>query len=386
MSVFDTSRPDDSNKRYQKALEAAITRKNNRRRLSEERAIAEESARVTSALEAITENVETPVTDTRRMTRRVLENKNKALQMLESRLVKEGYNTCFNNVIFGMVYESFWADDAVKESTVNQMYQTFTETLDLLESLGIKQIPSNKQNQFMQNVAELVTEACKKSAERIAQEAECNKDSKTSDDIETISFAMTDGEMNELDDNLADLSPDEITTLVKNKVLQVVQDEKECGKKKSDAFKEIDDEKVKIETEYEDDDDEKEDETDDMDEEKDKDDDTEDDMDDDKDDEKDVKESLSYRKLVNAAKTRKMHKQVGSSLFESIMMNSTNNVRTRLEASMESSIPDKKDVMDAAFMESMLVYTILETVQTVGLYSFSREDITKLKNHYKKFD
>ena len=386
MSVFDTSRPDDSNKRYQKALEAAITRKNNRRRLSEERAIAEESARVTSALEAITENVETPVTDTRRMTRRVLENKNKALQMLESRLIKEGYNTCFNNVIFGMVYESFWADDAVKESTVNQMYQTFTETLDLLESLGIKQIPSNKQNQFMQNVAELVTEACKKSAERIAEEAECNKDGKTSDDIETISFAMTDGEMNELDDNLADLSPDEIATLVKNKVLQVVQDEKECGKKKSDAFKEIDDEKVKIETEYEDDDDEKEDETDDMDEEKDKDNDTEDDMDDDKDDEKDVKESLSYRKLVNAAKTRKMHKQVGSSLFESIMMNSTNNVRTRLDASMESSIPDKKDVMDAAFMESMLVYTILETVQTVGLYSFSREDITKLKNHYKKFN
>ena len=221
MSVFDTSRPDDSNKRYQKALEAAITRKNNRRRLSEERAIAEESARVSSALEAITENVETPVTDTRRMTRRVLENKNKALQMLESRLIKEGYNTCFNNVIFGMVYESFWADDAVKESTVNQMYQTFTETLDLLESLGIKQIPSNKQNQFMQNVTELVTEACKKSAERIAEEAECNKDSKTSDDIETISFAMTDGEMNELDDNLAELSPDEITTLVKNKVLQV---------------------------------------------------------------------------------------------------------------------------------------------------------------------
>lgn len=383
MSVFDTSRPDDSNKRYQKALEAAITRKNNRRRLSEERTIAEESARVSSALEAITGNVETPVTDTRRMTRRVLENKNKAMQMLESRLVKEGYSTCFNNVIFGMVYESFWADDAVKESTVNQMYQTFTDTLDLLESLGIKQIPSNKQNQFMQNVAELVTEACKKSAERIAQEAECNKDSKTSDDIESISFAMTDGEMNELDDNLAELSPDEITTLVKNKVLQVVQDEKECGKKKSDAFKEIDDEKVKIETEYEDDD-EKEYETDDMDEEKDND--TEDDMGDDKDIEKDVKESLSYRKLVNAAKTRKMHKQIGSSLFESIMMDSTNNVRTRLEASMESSIPDKKDVMDAAFMESMLVYTILETVQTVGLYNFSREDITKLKNHYKKFD
>ena len=537
MSVFDTSRPDDSNKRYQKALEAAITRKNNRRRLSEERAIAEESARVSSALEAITENVETPVTDTRRMTRRVLENKNKALQMLESRLIKEGYNTCFNNVIFGMVYESFWADDAVKESTVNQMYQTFTETLDLLESLGIKQIPLNKQNQFMQNVAELVTEACKKSAERIAHEAECNKDGKTSDDIETISFAMTDGEMNELDDNLAELSPEDITTLVKNKVLQVVQDEKECGKKKSDAFKEIDDEKVKIEIEYEDDDDDDEkDETDDMDEEKDKAEDTVDDMDDDDvnrqvsesasgahlqkiwwsgspsmtktqayqtisnlksgkvklntdtgydlmvaakltklqqsefekivsraddklerryslrdlqgnimpdaettfdqkrcvfvaangagdylvysyttgqfydfDHEQDsgenikdwlsngvsykammnskyVSESLSYRKLVNAAKTRKMHKQVGSSLFESIMMNSTNNVRTRLEASMESSIPDKKDVMDAAFMESMLVYTILETVQTVGLYSFSREDITKLKNHYKKFN
>ena len=107
MSVFDTSRPDDSNKRYQKALEAAITRKNNRRRLSEERAIAEESARVSSALEAITENVETPVTDTRRMTRRVLENKNKALQMLESRLIKEGYNTCFNNVIFGMVHDKY---------------------------------------------------------------------------------------------------------------------------------------------------------------------------------------------------------------------------------------------------------------------------------------
>lgn len=384
MSVFDTSRPDDSNKRYQKALEAAITRKNNRRRLSEERAIAEESARVSSALEAITENVEVPVTDTRRMTKRVLENKNKALQMLESRLVKEGYDTCFNNVIFGMVYESFWADDAVKESTVNQMYQTFTETLDLLESLGIKQIPANKQNQFMQNVAELVTEACAKAVNRIAQGAECNKDYKTPKEIETISFTMTDGEMNELDDNLAELSPEDITTLVKNKVLQVVQDEKECGKKKSDAFKEIDDEKVKIEIEYEDDD--KEDETDDMDEEKDKDEEPEEDMDDDKDDEKDVKESLSYRKLVNVAKTRKMHKQVGSSLFESIMMNSTNNVRTRLEASMESSIPDKKDVMDAAFMESMLVYTILETVQTVGLYSFSREDITKLKNHYKKFN
>ena len=84
-----------------------------------------------------------------------------------------------------------------------------------------------------------------------------------------------------------------------------------------------------------------------------------------------------------AAKKRKINRHLGDSVFECIMMGSTKDVQEHVQyAAMESV--DTMSIMDAAFMETVLKYTVLETVQTMGLYNFDHSDIKKICNHYMK--
>ena len=94
-------------------------------------------------------------------------------------------------------------------------------------------------------------------------------------------------------------------------------------------------------------------------------------------------ESVSFESALLAAKKRKINRHLGDSVFECIMMGSTKDVQEHVQyAAMESV--DTMSIMDAAFMETVLKYTVLETVQTMGLYNFDHSDIKKICNHYMK--
>ena len=366
MSVFQTARPDSAEMRYQKALETAIARKNNRRQITENHIIEKQQAETQAMLESFDQNTnnENPYTS-RRQAQRAAYETNRALMSLNQRLVTEGYQKCFNVAISDIVYEGFWADDNVKQKTVQDIKATCESVLSTLSELGIQPVSEMKENQFVKNLKEVVMEACKKTADRITKEAQDNKDCCSKDDIDSISFDMTDSEINDLDNNLSELSPEDIASLVKSKVLQVIQDERECGKRKSEAFKDIDDSVKQMEEE-----------DDDMD-----DDDNEDDNVDD--DNEPSEESITFESALLAAKKRKINRHLGDSVFECIMMGSTKDVQEHVQyAAMESV--DTMSIMDAAFMETVLKYTVLETVQTMGLYNFDHSDIKKICNHYMK--
>ena len=94
-------------------------------------------------------------------------------------------------------------------------------------------------------------------------------------------------------------------------------------------------------------------------------------------------ENVELESALIAAKKRKINRHLGDSVFECIMMGSTKDVQEHVQyAAMESV--DTMSIMDAAFMETVLKYTVLETVQTMGLYNFDHSDIKKICNHYMK--
>lgn len=368
MSTFQTARPETAEMRYQKAVEAAIARKNNRRQITESHIAEQQRAETQAMLESFDRaeaQKENPALERKldhQRAQRAIFEANRALSKLNDRLVTEGYNKCFNVAICNIVYESFWADEDIKQKTVTDINSTCESVLSTLSELGIQQVPEMKQNQFIKNLRDVVMEACKKSADRITKEAKDNKDDSSKEEIESISFDMTDSEVNELDNNLAELSPEDIATLVKDKVLQVVQDEQESGKRKSEAFKEIEDSVKQMKEE-----------------------DNDIESGDDTGSENadgEVKESVTFESAVLAAKKRRMNRHLGDSVFECLMMGATKDVQEHVQYTMESA--DKQSIMDAAFMETMLKYTILETVQTIGLYDFTHEDIRKICDYYKK--
>lgn len=173
---------------------------------------------------------------------------------MRSRLVQEGTEQVFNKVIGEMIYESYWLDDPVKESTAEQIAESIGNVWDYIEeNCKDSKVTESKQSKFLKGVRAVIEEVVKEATDRIVQEA-----------IETNS-AFSEFELNEeeelkLDEKLCDLGKDEIISLIKDKVAHVVQDEKEKGKERSEMFTEID-QAIKAEEEGEDEEPEDEEET-----------------------------------------------------------------------------------------------------------------------------
>ena len=140
--------------------------------------------------------------------------------------------------------------------------------------------------------------------------------------------------------------------MVRDKVLSVVKDEKANGKKKAEMFDEID-KAVKEEDDDEDDEDEKTGET----------------------------ESYQYslESLIRTETKRALNRSNGGTLFESIMMSNANKIRQ--EVLTEGMNIPMEEQMNATLIESVLEYTILELLETTGIYNFTRRDITNLKQN-----
>ena len=175
-------------------------------------------------------------------------NRKRDLMMLENRLFQEGRQMLWNKLLFETVYTANWVDEAVKPQIIQPMYESFVGTMGFLEET----IPfafTKTPTRLLEALDATVTETAKKAAKRITEETKQDPNAQPN----RIQFNLNQGEEDDFDRSISDLSADEIAKKVKDKVLTVVQDEKKASKDKADTMKEIDDAK-KDEDESSDDD------------------------------------------------------------------------------------------------------------------------------------
>lgn len=400
MSVFKTERPTDIQLKQQRMADIARQRKISRRAFIDEGKMSQTSQYILENVNAIDESkTVTSDLDRKRNDKLTMERRNRALGMLESRLTLEGFQKCYDTAIFEMVYNACWIDDGIKEKTIDQMLEVYHNVKETLDKAGIRPVSESEESVFIKNVKEVVMEAAKKTAKRIAKNA---KDSNEDQEgIQRIKFEMTGAEADTLDTNLSDLGHEDLSELVKKKVLTVIQDEQESGKKKTEIFNEIEElskpkeddaeaakseedivvnktnplqnpsggttapakestslldamlEAENIATTETVEDEEK----------------------------TSVTESKQYKDIHTAAKARRSNRYIGTSLFECIMTDALRTVNENITTE-NVEILEENDVMDAAFMDTVMTYTVLETFHSLGLYKFDNTNTRKLANYY----
>ena len=400
MSVFKTERPTDIQLKQQRMADIARQRKMNRRAFIDEGKMSQASEQILESVEAIDESTKTiSELDRKRNDKLNQERRNRELGLLETRLTEEGFQKCYDTAIFEMVYNACWIDDDIKEKTIQQMLEAYNNVKEILDKAGIEKVSVAEESVFVKNVKEVVMEAAKKTAKRIAKNA---KDSNNDQEgIKKIEFEMTGAEADALDTNLSELNHEDLSELVKQKVLTVIQDEQESGEKKSKIFNEIEElSKPK-----------------------------EDDTEAAKSEEDivfnktnplqnpsggttstptkestslldamlevenisttetveekapSVTESKQYKDVHTIAKARRSNRYIGTSLFECIMTSALRNVNENI-ATENVEILEEHDAMDAAFMDTVMTYTVLETFHSLGLYRFDNTTTRKLANYY----
>ena len=284
--VFNTRRPQTVEERVQALAAARDSRAAKLKSLTESREEKRQSAQMDSVLEGVdtsseSENKKTAVLDTLKEQAAIKQRKN-GLASLESRLFTEGKTMLWNKILFEMTYDACWIDAPVKAQLIKPLYETFSSTIDFIQTTCPKSFKGHGATRLLEAMDAIVTEAAKKASKRIAKE--CKDDPNS--DPDHINFNLNDEEEEKFNEDLQDLGKDDIAEKVKDKVLTVIQDEKDANKKKAEAMKELDDAKKEDDEDEDEDDDTIED--DDMDE---SDDDSEDDEDDDDDDKKKSKKS-----------------------------------------------------------------------------------------------
>lgn len=97
-------------------------------------------------------------------------------------------------------------------------------------------------------------------------------------------------------------------------------------------------------------------------------------------------ESVSYQsmrpdplaKLKESMMVRKLSNDVGGTLFEAMMIGNLSDC----EATMESTAVEEGDIEASALVQSLLEYTVFETLSTLGIYNFRLGDIDKCKHDF----
>ena len=352
MSAFETQRPVDPNTKLNDSINLLRSRKANRTALLEALKEDLKTAETKKQLDdmdkeesekAVKESVVSDYT-----VRRTNAMKDQTLFALEYKLVKDGYKQVFDTVIFEMAFNALWIDDSVKRTPENikAMFETFVEIKENIE----KVVPSCEDTHFIKEMKAIVTETVNKAAQRIAIEAKDDKKFKNVDELDSIKFELTDDEDKEMTDKLADLGAEEIIQLVKDKVLSVVQDEQKAGKEKSEMFKEMD-EALKDEEPAE--------------------------------GEESPVAKESYDALANRGLRRRMNRGNYSTIFESIMVYNNKDIDHKIvEEGVDASSGAKAN---AVLMNSILHYTVLETLNTLKMYDLSNPiNASKVIDMYKK--
>lgn len=350
MSVFKTER-DNVEQRFQQMCEAHQASQKRYFEIVNEHKINEEKENILEELDNIDEKDKnhsgTNLEVEKMKERHVKECFNRSLGTLNSRLEREGFDETLNQVIFEMVYNACWIDDAVKEGMIGHMYDTYNTVIEHLDTI-LKPVAAYKDSLFIKNAKECIMEACKRSAGKITEDTAST--ALTIDDINQVHFFMNDEDADMLDDDLSDLGKEEIEDMVKQKVLTVIQDEKNAGKQKADMFKEMDDTL--------------------------RDDGSEDSASPDT----ETGANESFIRAKRLYQNRIVTESVGNSLFESIMISTTKSVDD--EILIEGLDMGQDSKMNTAFLESIIVYTVLETVNTLKLYDFTTTNVRQLSKSF----
>lgn len=234
---FHTQRPKSTDEMIQALLNKKNTRMQNLKALSENASIEKKAMGAQSVLESthVQQQQETAVQERlnqirQRRSRQIAAQNSTVGRMT---LLEQAKTTVMNKVLFEMVYDAYWLDNDVKATTIQESYDTYKETVGIVEQLcGRSKVQGQNKSRFMVAVEEAVSETCEKAVDRILEEV-----SETGED--KINFNLNAEEESELDTKLSELGRDEIVDLVKDKVLTVVQDERESGKEKAAILQEL---------------------------------------------------------------------------------------------------------------------------------------------------
>lgn len=366
MSVFTTQRQ-DPNKKLDEMIALNNSRREKRNSILESIKADAKAANEKKKLDEVDKKEEekkvTESTINNLTNRRTESRKNQSLVALENRLLKKGFETAYNSVIFEMAYKGMWIDnDVMTTDNIHSMFETF---MDIKNDLD-KTFPNPvNESILITNLKNDVMSVVKKAVNRIITEAKDCKSASSCEDLDSIDFNLNKEEDDELTD-LTKLTSDQIGELVKNKVLAVVQDEEKSGKAKADMFEEMD-KAIKDASSDTPTDGSSEDtdasETDTSDE-----------------SEPTVKESFTAS--ANRAIRNRFNRGTRSTLFESIMM--FNNKNLHDQAVSEGVNATRENIANATLLSSIVHYTILETFNTLKLYDLSDPmNAEKVMNLYK---
>lgn len=238
-NLFSTSREStlSGSQMLENVINKKIAQRKNMMALTESRKVSQSTPDFTATMEAA--NLET---ENKLKTNTMLETaqyhqgaKNIARQQLQMRprLLMEGMEFVQNKVLGEIIYESYWLDEPVKEATVDQITDSIEKVLGYVEeNFNSSKVPESKQSKLMKNINEVIEQTVREAVERLMTESKESNAAFTE-------FDLTDEEEDKLDEKLCDLGKDEIVDLIKTKVAQVIQDEKEKGTEKAEMFDEI---------------------------------------------------------------------------------------------------------------------------------------------------
>ena len=366
MSVFTTQRQ-DPNKKLDEMIALNNSRREKRNSILEsikaDAKAADEKKKLDEVDKMEEEKKVTESAINNLTNRRTESRKNQSLVALENRLLKKGFETTYNSVLFEMAYKGMWIDnDAMTTDNIHSMFETF---MDIKNDLD-KTFPNPvNESILITNLKNDVMSVVKKAVNRIITEAKDCKSASSCEDLDSIDFNLNKEEDDELTD-LTKLTSDQIGELIKNKVLAVVQDEEKSGKAKADMFEEMDkaikDASSDTPTDGSSED--------------------TDTSETDTSDESEPTVKESFTASANRAIRNRFNRGTRSTLFESIMM--FNNKNLHDQAVSEGVNATRENIANATLLSSIVHYTILETFNTLKLYDLSDPmNAEKVMNLYK---
>lgn len=260
------------------------------------------------------------------------------LNKLSNKLYTEGKDLMFKEIVSDIFYESVYLDDDYKSQYRKSIKKEMCDYIDsrggflMLEAACKK----NKDNKFLSKmkngIEKVASKASLKKVKKLREGCEGqNKGAKAKEAMSSSSgfvFEFDKETMEEYESMRDGLSEEEVTKLIKNKVLDVIDEEGKHQREMEtfdEEIKEVGDELSETEN-------------------------------------KAFKESTSIDIHNNS--------QTDYTLFESLLYSSMN------EIVVESTMDEIN--MDEALGEAIAKYTLLETLNTMNLESFSRLEVEKI--------
>lgn len=353
MSVFTTVRT-NPNAKLEELKKLHNTRKDRYNKILESTQADKEAKATKDMLDAEDKKQELQDENKRivdeKISRRTTARKNEITSTMESNLIKKGFDILYSQAIFEMAHRALWIDDEVKNKPENirAMYETF---LDIKSKLENTISAPATETTLISNLKTDIMEVVKEASARIVAEAKECKNASSCEELDSIDFNLNSEEDDKLS-NMVDLTSDQISELVRDKVLTVVKDERENGKAKAEMFDKINSELTEEPT----------------------------DGTETPEEEPTVKESFDASR--NRAIRTRFNRGSRSSLFESIMMYNNKFIS-------ETAVKEGLSVSDninatVTLTNTILHYTILETFNTLKLYDMSNPiNASKLIDMYR---